>query len=435
MLAASWIEGVKVGGGEPIMDLAAARRHVWLSSAQNLYDLDELGNSPALLDYTQAHRNNAFGCLYHGGYVYRGLGIGLDRVRVDQGAVLQEAPGLCSPGYATPAENEWLTGYVTAITTYAGGIVVATLSSQLGRAAIFWGKDRTDLGVETLNPLVWHGPFAVNNEGAIVTKMLPQVLAGSGDETRLWVATYSTSQVDNPRLSYISMPSVGGAMQDLRSGGKHRYATGATGSTTWQPYSRVYGLATTVGDKGSTKYIYQLTVGSRGLADPAGTKLTAYVRADPAPTSTAWGTGTDILVGPASTITPAVTSGNKLETRIDLISPSGAATPPKPAILDSIRTTYWRTAPDLDTWTIPIEYGPGIYGIDNGHWPNQSRDVTWTTNALIEMCRAGRLVMRTRQGQRWSIKVKHFFSREASQHEQGKTVRGQITVALLGVAT
>jgi hypothetical protein len=51
------------------------------------------------------------------------------------------------------------------------------------------------------------------------------------------------------------------------------------------------------------------------------------------------------------------------------------------------------------------------------------------------MCRAGRLVMRTRQGQRWSIKVKHFFSREASQHEQGKTVRGQITVALLGVAT
>jgi hypothetical protein len=230
------------------------------------------------------------------------------------------------------------------------------------------------------------------------------------------------------------MPSLSGALQDLKSGGGHTFAVGSAGATPWQPYSRVYGLATTVGDKGSVKEIYQVTVGSRGLGDPAGTKLVGFVRADPAPTSTDWGTGTDILAGPTETFTPTVTSGNKLEGRIDLISPSGAASPPKPAILDSIRTTYWRTAPDLDTMTIPIAYGPGVLMLGNTHWPSQSRSVQWTTDALVDMCRAGRLVMRDRAGQRWSVKLKHFFTRQSSHHLQGATVRGEITVAILGTA-
>lgn len=435
MTPADWIEGVKVGGGEAMDLLAVARRHVYLVSPENTYDLDELGNSPALTSYTPHHRGNGRACIYFDGFVYRSLGTGLDRIRVDQGPILQERPGLCSPGWATKAESEWLTGYATAFATYLGGLLVATFSAPLSSAGIFWGVPREINGVETPNPMVWHGPYAVSQPGVDVTKMHVTSTDNTPSSTRLWVAVFPNTQVDPPTLSWISLPSPSGAMADIRGGGGHTFATGA-GSGMWNRTCQLWGLANTFKDKGSVKEIYQHTVGSRGLGTPAGTKLTIYSRSDPAPASVAWGTGRDITVGPTEDSTPAVTRGNKIETRIDLFSPGGTASPPKPAILDSLRTTVWRTAPDLDTWTFDVIYGDGVYGLSNGHWPSQSRDVTWTTNALIAMCRAGRLTMRDRQGQRWSVKLKHVLEREASHHDgiYGKTMRARITVAVLGAA-
>jgi hypothetical protein len=441
MLAPSWVELVPIGSGEGVGGLVAARRHVWAVSREQVYDFNELGDSPALTSYTLKHRgNDQQAILYHSGYVYRALGTTLDRVRVDQGPILAEYPGICTPGWGTKAESPWLTGYVTALTEWLGGILCATFCPALGRSAIFWGVERELVGIESPNPLIWHGPYAVSNESSVVTAMQVTSDSGTPSSSRLWLATWNTSQLANPKLSYVSLPPAGGSFGDLIAGGGHRFATGA-GTGVWHPISQLYGLSTTVGDKGSKKHLYQLAIGTRGLptSAPGGTDpyLTVYNRADATPGSTAWGVGVGVTTGPVLDITPSTTSGFRLETRIDLFSPNGAATPPKPAILDSVRWTFWRTAPDLDTWTFDAIYGDGVYGLGGDHWPNQGRDVTWHTDALIAMARGGRMVMRDRQNNRWSIKVKHVLQREASQHDgtYGKTITVRLTVALLGAAS
>jgi hypothetical protein len=440
MLAASWVELVPVGAGEGMGEMTAAKRHVWVVSPENVYDIDELGNSPALTSYTTKHRGNRLSCFYHEGFVYRSLGQGLDRVRVDQGPIIQDTPGLCSPGWGTRAESEWLSGYSSCIGAYLGGILCATFSAPLSRVGIFWGKPREAVGIESTNPLIWHGPFAVCLTGYDISRLHITSTSADPPSNRLWVAIQSTNQTDQPLLSWISLPGAAGAMTDLRSAAGHTFSTGTTGggSAYWQTFCQLWGLSETAGDKGSMKHVYQQTVGSRGLGDPAGTKLTVYTRADPVPALVpAWGTGVDVLAGPTADITPSTTSGHKIETRIDLFSPNGAASPPKPAILDSLRTTFWRTAPDLDTFTLEIAYGDGVYGLDNTHWPTIGRSVQWTTDQIIAMCRAGRIVIRDRQGNRRSAKLKHFYERTASQHDgtYGKTVTGVIVFADLGAAT
>lgn len=434
---ASWVEHVALGTGEAIGQLVAAKRHVWAVSPTNVYDLDELGNSPALTTYTLKHRGNALAVLYRGGYVYRSQSMGLDRVRVDQGPITQDYPGNCSPGFATNAESGYLTGYPHALTEWIGGVLCATWAEPVGRSGVFWGIPREEVGIESPNPLIWHGPFAVTSDPCVVTRMHVSADAESPSHSRLWLATFSTSQLDPPLLSYVTLPPAGGAFGDLLVGGRYRFADGA-GTGTWQPFCRLIGLSTTLKDKGSRKDLYQLAVGTRGL--PTGTPtgsdpyLTVYNRADASPGSVSWGTGVDVTSGPVQTITPDTTSGYRMETRIDLFSPNGASSPPKPAMLDSVRWDYWRTAPDLDTWTFDVEYGDGVYGLSNSPWGNQGRDAQWYTDALVAMCRAGRLVMRDRQDVRWSVKLKHVLPRDATQHDgmYGKTLRARITVALLG---
>lgn len=434
-----WVELVPVGSGENIGEIVAAKRHVWLVSPENVYDLNELGDSPALTTYTLSHRGNALAVLYRGGHVYRSLAMGLDRVRVDQGPVLQDYPGTCTPGWATKAESPWLTGYPHALTEWLGGVVCATWAEAVGRSGVFWGVDREQVGIESPNPLIWHGPFAITGEPSVVTRMHVSADDDSPSLSRLWLATWNVSQTDPPKLSYVQLPPAGGAFGDLLVGGAYRFATGA-GSGVWQPVSQLYGLSTTLKDKGSRKDLYQLAVGTRGLptSSPTGTDpyLTVYNRADATPGSTSWGTGVAVTTGPVLNITPDTTSGYRLETRIDLFSPNGGATPPKPAMLDSIRWDYWRTAPDLDTWTFDVEVGDGVMSLHNSPWINQGRDVQWYTDALVAMCRAGRLIMRDRQNNRWSVKLKHVLPREATQHDgmYGRTIRARITVALLGAA-
>jgi hypothetical protein len=440
MLAPSWVEFVPVGGGENLGGLVAAKRHVWAVSAENVYDFDELGNSPALTSYSLKHRGtDASAVLYHNGHVYRSAGVTLDRIRVDQGPILAEYPGTCSPGWATKAENPWLTGYVTALTEWLGGIVCATFSPALGRAAVFWGVEREIVGIESPNPMIWHGPFAISLDPSVVTAMYVTADSGTPSSSKLWLATWNTSQADQQKLSYVSLPPAGGSFSDLITGGGHRFANGA-GTGVWQPTCQLYGLSTTLKDKGSRKDLYQLAIGTRGLptSAPSGTDpyLSIYNRADATAAFTGWGTAVPVTTGPVLNITPDTTSGYRLDTRIDLFSPAGAATPPKPAMLDSVRWDYWRTAPDLDTWTFDVEFGPGVMSLHNSPWPNQGRDVTWFTDALVAMARAGRLVMRDRQDNRWSVKMKHYLVRETTLHDDvyGRTVQARITLALLGAA-
>lgn len=432
---ASWIDFVATGSTQPGGDLVAARRHIWYNGRDNLFDLDEQGNSPALTSYTPLHQGNGLAVAYLDGYVYRSLGQGLDRVKVDAASVVQENPGLCTPGYLTRSESPWTTGWTTALLPWNGGLLCATYSLQMSRAAIWWGKDRNVVGVETPNPMVWHGPYAINSEQSTVSRMLATDISLSS-ETRLWAATWTTSQAAPPKLSWISLPTTGGALSNLRTSGAHRYADGA-GSGVWQPFARLETLPDTAGDKASMKHINDVAIGSLGLGDPdEDTRIEVSTRADPTPSQTTWGSAQTVDTSPTETFTPDTLSGNKIQHRFDFYSPSGAATPPKPAILDSIRTTYFKISPDVDTWTFEVEYGEGVGALSNSDWGNRGQSVEWYTDRLLELCRGGRTTLRTRDDRRWVVKVKHLLPRASTLHEgqYGRTVRARITMAKLSAA-
>lgn len=433
MQGASWIEGVRTGSAQPGGELVAARRHVWYNGRDNLFDIDELGNSPALTGYTALHQGNGVCVAYLDGFVYRSLGQGLDRVRVDQGPILQEVPGICTPGYGTRSESSWTVGWATALQPWNGGLLCAMFSLLEGRPAIYWGRDRTYAGVQTANPLVWHGPFAfAPDEPATVTRMgIAETEVHS--QTRLWVATWTTSQDDYPKLAWISLPTVGSAFANLRGFGTHRYATGNSAGV-WQKYCRLELLPDTVGDKGSMKHLYQQTIGSLNLSNPTdATRFAGYLRADPAPTSTAWGTGTNIVTSPTQTIVPPATSGHKIQQRIDFFSPQGGADPPIPAVLDSLRTTYFRSAPDVDSVTLDVEYGPGVFDLRNGDWGNRSISVDDQTDMLLALCRGDRTTLRDRNDDRWIVKVKHSLPRVAqlTDGQYGKRMTARLVIAKL----
>jgi hypothetical protein len=434
MLAASWVEGIRSGSSLPSSELVAARRHVYINARDNLFDFNELGDTVSLTSFGEYKQGTGNASVYLDGWVFRSYGFWLDRVNVDAEGVLQEVPGICSPGFATPVETGWGSGYVTALTTHLGYVLAAVFNPSLNKAAVWRGKDRSHLGVETQNPLVWWGPEAVCSEPAIVTRMAVKSLATLPAQTKLWLATWSTDQVSPPKLTWISLPSAGGALADLRAGGSHTYTPG-NGTGTWQAECVLEMLPTTVGDKGSVKELFQVTIGSLGLGDAPGTRLISSQRADPQPASVIWSAGTDITAGPTQTFTPEILRGNKLQQRIQFISPSGAASPPKPAILDSLRTTAWRTAPSFDTRTLDVTYGPGILDRRNGSWTHQGMSVEWYTDQLIAFCRAGRLTMTDRQGIRYSVKLKQSFVRVPTMTETpyGKIVEGRLVIALLGV--
>ncbi len=434
MLGASWVEGVRTGMAQPGGELVAARRHVWINGRDNLFDFDELGNSPALTGYTALHQGNGVCVAYMDGYVYRSLGQGLDRVRVDQGPILQEVPGICTPGYATRSESSWTVGWPTALQPWNGGMLCAMFSLLEGRPAIYWGRDRTYAGVETANPLVWHGPFAfAADEPATVTRMgLAETEVAS--QTRLWVATWTTSQNASPKLAWISLPTTGSAFANLRGFGAHRYHDGQGGSGIWQRYGRLELLPDTVGDKGSEKFIYQQTIGSLNLSLQAPvTRFATYTRANPAPTSTVWGDGINIVTSPTQTYVPNQTRGNKLQVRIDFFQAAGGADPPIPAVLDSLRTTYFRAAPDVDTISVDVEYGPGVLGVANPDWGSGGLSVDAQTDALLALCRGDRTTLRDRNDARWTVKLKHALPRVSTltDTEYGKRLAARLVIAKL----
>lgn len=436
MTPADWVEGVRTTATTRV-ELAAARRHVYMRDLANVYDLDEQGNSPALLSENTTYYGTGPAVEYMDGYVYYSHGTGLARVRVDQGAVLQEAPGTSSPGYLTPTKSPYATGYCTALLPHQGFMLAAMYCPVTGVPVVFRGRDASLTAVTTPNPMVWHGPTVVGSEAAVITRMHVSTLAATPSQTRLYLASWHTNQVSFPKLAWISQPSVAGPIADIQAGGSHRYANGA-GSALYNRTSRFEALPDTVGDKASAKFAYQHSYGTEGLNDPVGTKLTVYQRFDAAPGSSSWGAGTDIPTGPAYDLTPTTSlSGNKFEQRIDFFSPNGGSTPPKIAILDSLRSTFWRTAPSFDSWTLDVEYGAEIVDLHGVPWKNSGRSVQWVTDALVALCRGGRTKIRDREDHQWYCKLKQRLPRSSDLHEEeyGRNTTARITLAILGPAT
>lgn len=417
----AWVEGVKIGTSGTLVDIAAARRHFWLGATDNLYDVDEMVNSTALTNYRQRTQSAPICVLYMQGYVYIGGQRGLDRVRVDQGDVLQEIPGACTPGLGTPVEND-AHGAITAMCEDQGRIVVAMYNPTKQQSYIFWGVDRTIVGIDSPNPLIWHGPKVVYGVDYKVTRMTTSGLAG---DLRLWLGSQSVGG-STPRLDWVSLPVVGSSLQDLISGGSHRFATGTTGAPVVQPACILESLQDTWSDKAQKKILYQHDVGTRGTVDDT-VKITFSTRADPNPagTSPAFTPITpNVHTPPMQTLVPVATvQGNKTQWRAEFNSNSTTA----PPILDSVRTLAWKIAPSLPVRTLKVQYGDGVPNIagaeDTVIAPNEK------TRLLKLATESGRLIIRDRNDHQWTVKLRQVKTGEEEFFDAG--VWGQrITTSL-----
>jgi hypothetical protein len=436
LLAASWVEGVPIGSSFNLNELVSSRRRVFAMSFDGLFDLDELGNSPNLTSYTAAmiHSANGRAGIYHDGYVYMSLGQGLDRVRVDEAGALQEIPGQCAPGWGTRAENRW-SGYTTALAVDQGFLVDAIYSPSQGQSAIFWGKDRQTLGIETPNPLVWYGPEVVSATATVVTHLRvasPTVVPGLSSWV-LWVAAWDVSQANPPTLHQISLPSAGSPLSDLLTNGSHRFATGS-GTEIWQRECRLHLLPEPFGDTVSNKFLHQHGFATRGLDPATGIKLVLETRADAAPGSISWTTSNDVTVSPQQDVAPSnPVAGHRIERRISFLSPQGRATPAKVGVLDAVRTTAFKVVPDFSVRSLQVEYGAGVVNLDNVDDGSTDRSPDWISDQLTQLTRFGRTTLRDRADQRWTVVLSQVLDRVETLHDGpgGKSVLARLEVVVL----
>ena len=424
---ADWVEGVPVGTGVGLYSLAGSRQSVFMGGGDGLFSINGLGESPNLTSYMeqQIHPYQGIATQYHDGYVYVSTGYGLDRVRVEQDGLLQENPGTCTPGWGTRAEHEYR-GHTTAMTVDQGWLVNATYNDSTGRAAIWYGRDRQVVGVDTANPLAWHGPEIVGNADYAVTAMLSSDVGFTGG-AKLWIAASPYLVAGAAWLGYVSIPVAGAPVDDLISGGVHRFATGS-GSGTWNATSRLHLLDEGFGDRVSKKILHQHGFETRGPLSST-TKLTLETRADAAPGSTTWTTSDDITASPVQEVTPAtVVSGYRIGRRISFVSPSGTATPPVVGVLDAVRTTAWKIQPSVGVREIEVEYGDGVINMGNGALHGDALDPDYVTTQLLALPAAGRTTVRDRQGKRWTVHFEQVLDRSESLADgtYGKTVRAKL---------
>jgi hypothetical protein len=171
--------------------------------------------------------------------------------------------------------------------------------------------------------------------------------------------------------------------------------------------------------------------------DGLGTKLVAYTRAVDAlaPSSTAWGTGTDVTTGPTQTVVPVKKQGYRLQHRIDFVNPQGNAVPPKVGVLDACRPTQWPISPSFDVKILPIQYGDGVMLLGNGSFSNLGLDPDWITSEIKELTAFGRTTIRDPWDNRKTVKVHQVLDRIETLTERGdhgKHVRARIRMSVLG---
>lgn len=438
MLAASWVEDVIIGTAETLLELASSRNHVWITAKDGLFDLDGLGQAPNLTSYLANEQQTGTGdaAMYHNNYVLMSTGRGIDRIFVGDNGTLQERPGQCAPGWGTPAENRYR-GYATAFCTDQGYVVAALHEPTQKVSSIWWGLDQPSEG--SRNPMTWYGPEFFTSVDYRITRIKT---SGAAGDLRLWIALQSVAG-SAPIVLYQSLPIAGSPIQDLLVAGAMKFSTGNGPSGFFQPYSRLSLLPETFGDEISTKVLDRNGVGTRGLSvnattladDGNGTKLTVYSRADPEPSSTAWGTGVDVTQWPSQTVLPAAaTSGHRLETRVDFLSPQGGASTPKIGVLTALRREVWRAAPTFSVIRPTVEYGGGVPDL---HGTFDERDPDTVTATLLAMAASGRVTLRDRQDKRWTVHVEQVAARKHAYHgvgPHGKSVTTQLEITIVGAA-
>lgn len=425
--ATQWVEGVRIRTGWNLLRLVGWNRHVYATAQDGTFDLDEQGNSPRLTDYTTTllHGSNGLASLALNDYIYNSLGQGIDRVYVGDGASLQQTIGQCAPGRGTRARTKWTHSWTTELYAEQGMVVNAVHNPTTLESGIFWGEDRQISGTDTKNPLVWWGPEIVITGGYKVTAM--QSFSPSNDDLRLLVAGWKSGSA--PAMAWVSLPISGAPMDDLVSGGKHRFATGTGvtfGTGLIQPRCELRMLDEAFGSRASSKALYKHTVNSEGLG--GSTTMTLKERADPAPTSTSWTTSTTINTSPTQDVSATtVVSGNRIEL---LVAFTGTTT--APPVLDSLRTTAWRNVPSVGVRVIDVEYGDGVtdmYGV--GERDFAPDDITALLLALIDA--GGRTTLRDRQDRRWTVRVEQVLDREEKLGDGpwGKSVKARLEVDVI----
>jgi hypothetical protein len=432
---AAWYEGIRVQSVETLQHIIASRRHVYISAPGEVFDLDEQGNAHAITSYSSysvlpgvsgSFDSGDSAAAIHDGWLYVRLSQGLNRINVEE-QNLSELPGQCAPGWGTPAENRW-SGFTTALAVDQGYVVNAVYSPTLDSTAIFWGKDRRYFGeVKTANPLIWYGPEVFTEQRLRVLKLW---ISGLGGGLRLWIA--GVTSFGQGVLSHVSLPIAGTPLSDMLTSRTHRFATGYNPSGTYQPHCALFSMPETWRSQASVKHVYEHTLGTRGL-QPGITQLTVSIRADPEPGSQVWVGGTTVDVSPVQTMaaSPPVT-GHKVETRIHFSSAQGLATPPKVGVLDLVRSTAWRVAPDMPVRTLEVEYGAGVLGRENGTAdPRSEPDLVGA--ALRRAAQAPPIAIRDARGRRWTAKVLQAQTAGQTIHQEGSgmTVRAKLTLAIM----
>lgn len=436
MLPASWVEGVLMNTAYQLRDVVVGgEEHAFISSDDGVFDFDEVGNSYNLLSEAvgNVQTGNGFMVLYHDGSLYYGVGNGVVKINLENGR-LQEQPGQCAPGAYTRGENP-IGGYAVAgCVDMNGWVGVALFNGTTRQSFICWGKSREQLGIKSPNPLIWHGPEAFTKELADVkvTRMKVSSLTGGA---RLWIGTIKDTAPNTPRLFYQLLPRGNSPSKDVYSRDTWRSTTGQTGSD-MVPYSRIDFLPTNGGNRGSSLSLFDHTFSTRGPLSPS-TKLTFYARADPAPGSVVWGSGTDITASPTQTIRAAgANEGSVIGRRVDFVAPSGGATPPIVPFLEGMWTTTWVTAPQFGVRDLAIEYGVQATDWENTN-PLPVRGADQITQQLALLL-GKRTTMRDAWGTTWSVRVMQLFPRELEAVPDGvvnkKTVRAQLRLAMLSTA-
>lgn len=423
---ADWVpDAFEIDTAHSLLELVGFKEHVYVTAKDNVYDMTADGSTPGLTSYLPKMMLDGTGVAAeaHDGYVYLSVGQGIERVRVEDAPVLQVNPGQCAPGWGTRAENE-ARGYCTAMAVDQGWLVAAIYNPSTTRTYVCWGKDRTILGIDSPNPLIWHGPELVLAADYKITRMWT---TGLGGGLRLWCS--ATSVAGNGLLVFwLSLPLSGTPLQDLISGGPHRFCTGTAVSTFLQPYSYLELLPLTWDDPLSV-IVYRHAFGSKGLSST--TKLTLQVAADPAPGAITYPSGTDVTTSPIQNVLPTAVSGSVIWRKITFTSPSGGATPPLVPILDAIRTDAWMIAPVATTLPLAVRYGGGVLGLDN---QESDRDPDWVTDQLVTLTVSAPTTIRTKDNRRFTVKIASVLDAEAEWNDgvkYGKTVTARCRATVL----
>lgn len=444
MLAASWVLGaIDVDTTGTIRRPPSIRRHLYSPATDNVFDIDELGDTPGLVSDMDHHRHplNGWASIYGGDdYLYLTLGHGgVGRVYVGEQGLIQPTIGQCGPGAYTAAQHEY-GGFATCFGLDQGDLLAANFNPNNGYAGIWRGRDRRHYPeVETNNPMLWWGPSIHSTAGYFVTAMRTFTNL-TASTIHLWVAfaKFSASAAitgfvnANPKVSYFTLPVAGQPLSDFLTGGSNLFAVGINPSGDWQPSCRLVSMPTTGGDKAATKFLDDATVGSENLdVTGNGTNIELFTRADPATGSTSFPAGVQIGTSPTQTVTPGTTTyGNKIQYMISILSPHGADALPTRSVgvLDSVRFLWFRRAPVVRVLDVTVQYGHGIRSLGGG--VDDSKSVDAIRELLQDLTEGDRTTMRIRPDRRYTILARQVMDEQDDfiDGQERSTVRMQLGI-------